>query len=198
MRKSLTCLALLLIPLAACSDVKSTWNKMWGQEAAKPAAAAMPPPPTELTVAIYKIDAKGIGADIGTIHFKDSPDGLKIETDLKGLLRGKHGFHVHVNPNCGPGDDKGKMAAGMAAGGHFDPMKTGMHEGPMGEGHKGDLPVLTVNKKGVAKEELTAPHLKVADLIGHSLMIHKGGDNYSDKPKPLGGGDGRIACGVVK
>jgi Cu-Zn family superoxide dismutase len=29
-------------------------------------------------------------------------------------------------------------------------------------------------------------------------MIHEGGDNYSDKPKPLGGGGARIACGVVK
>ncbi len=29
------------------------------------------------------------------------------------------------------------------------------------------------------------------------LVIHEGGDNYSDTPKPLGGGGGRIACGVV-
>jgi Cu-Zn family superoxide dismutase len=29
-------------------------------------------------------------------------------------------------------------------------------------------------------------------------MIHAGGDNYSDTPKPLGGGGERIACGVVK
>jgi Cu-Zn family superoxide dismutase len=28
-------------------------------------------------------------------------------------------------------------------------------------------------------------------------MIHEGGDNYSDQPKPLGGGGARIACGVI-
>jgi len=28
-------------------------------------------------------------------------------------------------------------------------------------------------------------------------MIHAGGDNYSDQPEPLGGGGGRIACGVA-
>ena len=28
-------------------------------------------------------------------------------------------------------------------------------------------------------------------------MIHAGGDNYSDEPQPLGGGGGRIACGVI-
>jgi Cu-Zn family superoxide dismutase len=29
-------------------------------------------------------------------------------------------------------------------------------------------------------------------------MIHSGGDNYSDVPEKLGGGGGRIACGVIK
>jgi len=38
---------------------------------------------------------------------------------------------------------------------------------------------------------------KLADLAGHSLMIHAGGDNHSDHPMPLGGGGARIACGVV-
>ena len=29
-------------------------------------------------------------------------------------------------------------------------------------------------------------------------MIHAGGDNYSDQPKPNGGGGARIACGVIE
>ncbi|NES46128.1 superoxide dismutase family protein, partial [Moorena sp. SIO2C4] len=37
----------------------------------------------------------------------------------------------------------------------------------------------------------------VADLKGHSLIIHAQGDNYSDIPKPLGGGGARVACGVI-
>jgi Cu-Zn family superoxide dismutase len=28
-------------------------------------------------------------------------------------------------------------------------------------------------------------------------MIHVGGDNMSDQPKPLGGGGARYACGVI-
>ncbi|NIY58922.1 superoxide dismutase family protein, partial [Francisella orientalis] len=35
------------------------------------------------------------------------------------------------------------------------------------------------------------------ELEGHSLMIHEGGDNYSDTPKPLGGGGTRMWCGVI-
>ena len=38
----------------------------------------------------------------------------------------------------------------------------------------------------------------LADFQGHSLMIHAGGDNYADAPKPLGGGGERIVCGVAK
>jgi Cu-Zn family superoxide dismutase len=38
----------------------------------------------------------------------------------------------------------------------------------------------------------------VAEVKGRSIMIHAGGDNYSDQPVPLGGGGGRTACGVVK
>lgn len=89
------------------------------------------------------------------------------------------------------------MVAGLAAGGHYDPQSTGAHHGPKGEGHKGDLPALTVSATGSANQKLIAPRLSVADLQGRSIMIHEGGDNYSDKPKPLGGGGGRVACGVV-
>ena len=35
------------------------------------------------------------------------------------------------------------------------------------------------------------------DVSGRALMIHEGGDNYADEPKPLGGGGARIACGVI-
>ncbi|EDQ9399748.1 superoxide dismutase family protein, partial [Salmonella enterica] len=47
--------------------------------------------------------------------------------------------------------------------------------------------------------ELLAPRLKsLSELKGHSLMIHAGGDNYSDNPAKLGGGGARFACGVVE
>ncbi len=88
--------------------------------------------------------------------------------------------------------------AGLAAGGHFDPAGTAKHLGPAGAGHKGDMPVLSVDPDGKASTAVVAPHLKVADAQGHAIVIHAGGDNYSDQPAPLGGGGARIACGVVK
>jgi Cu-Zn family superoxide dismutase len=61
----------------------------------------------------------------------------------------------------------------------------------------GDLPVLEVAADGTAQLTLTAPRLTVPDARGRALMIHAGGDNYSDQPEPLGGGGPRIACGVI-
>lgn len=151
-----------------------------------------------ITVTVNRIDAKGVGEAIGTLRLEDTAGGLKVTPDLKGLPPGPHGFHVHVTPNCGPGEANGQPAAGLAAGAHFDPAQTAKHLGPMGEGHKGDMPVLVVGADGSATAPAVAPHLTVALAQGHAVIIHAGGDNYSDQPAPLGGGGARIACGVVK
>jgi superoxide dismutase, Cu-Zn family len=151
------------------------------------------------TVTVNAINDSGIGAKIGTVRLSDTKDGLMLKPNLKGLPPGSHGFHIHVNPSCAPANGpNGQPAAGFAAGGHFDPANTGKHLGPLGEGHKGDLPVLVVDDNGMAKKPVIAPHLKLADVHGRSIMIHAGGDNYSDQPAPLGGGGARIACGVIK
>lgn len=63
----------------------------------------------------------------------------------------------------------------------------------------GDLPLLVVNAEGYATTTVTAPRLKSLDEVkGKALMVHVGGDNMSDQPKPLGGGGARYACGVIK
>ena len=128
------------------------------------------------------------GAGIGSVLVEDTPGGARFTPNLSGLTAGEHGFHVHVNPSCG--------SAGQDAGGHYDPMDTGRHEGPDGNGHLGDLPRLVVDGGGAASMAVVARRVQVSDLVGRSLMIHAGGDNYSDTPAPLGGGGARVACGV--
>ena len=152
---------------------------------------------SQITVTMYKITANGIGSEIGTLMLEQSRAGLRIEPALGGLPPGEHGFHLHDKADCGPAEKDGKMGAGNAAGGHFDPAQTGKHMGPQGNGHRGDLPVLKVDQNGNATELMYVLHLSPADVRGHAFMIHEGGDNYSDQPKPLGGGGARIACGIV-
>lgn len=148
-------------------------------------------------VAMHKVDKNGTGELIGTIEFQDTPRGLLILPNLHGLSPGQHGIHVHQNPNCGPADRDGTMVPGLAAGGHYDPQNTGRHAGPMGNGHLGDLPVLHVDAQGNAAREMYAYRLDTEDLAGRAIVIHAGGDNYSDSPQPLGGGGARVACGVI-
>lgn len=152
----------------------------------------------EANIPVTLIDEGGIGASIGTITASDGPDGLQLKPQLTGLPPGLHGFHVHENGDCGSREKDGKMVAGLAAGGHWDPDGTGHHEGPAGKGHKGDLPPLAVNADGSATTAVVAARLKVADLKGKALIIHAGGDNFSDQPAPLGGGGSRIACGIAR
>lgn len=151
----------------------------------------------EVTVEMHKISKDGVGASIGTVTASDSDNGLMLQPNLTGLQAGPHGFHVHEHGSCDMAEKDGGMVAGLAAGGHYDPGQTGKHLGPMGEGHLGDLPVIEVDSGGQAMGSLVAPRLKVSDIRGRALMIHEGGDNYSDEPKPLGGGGARAACGVV-
>ena len=150
------------------------------------------------TAMIHSISATGVGGPLGTVTFMDSAQGLVITPKLSGLPPGAHGFHIHDKGDCGPGMNQGKPAAGFAAGGHYDPGDTKKHLGPLSTaGHRGDLPVLVVDSRGDATKPVIAPHLTVAEIRGHSIMIHAGGDNYSDTPAPLGGGGARIACGVI-
>lgn len=140
----------------------------------------------------------GVANEIGVITFTDNQNGLDIAVDLVGLPAGEHGLHIHEKGDCGPAEKDGNMAAGMAAGGHYDPANTGSHKGPDNDkGHKGDLPKITANADGSVKMNLHAPNLKVADIKGRSVMVHAGGDNYTDQP-PMGGGGARIACGVIE
>ncbi len=142
-------------------------------------------------------DANGAGASVGMVTAENTQYGLLLTPELSGLTAGIHGFHVHQNPACGPGEKDGETVPGLAAGGHYDPTGTEAHEGPYGEGHLGDLPPLYVDDAGMAMTPILAPRLTTEDIVGRSLMIHMMGDNFSDEPAPLGGGGGRLACGVI-
>ena len=143
----------------------------------------------DVTVPMYLTAPTGQGKPIGTLTFRDTQYGLLILPSLSDLPPGLHGLHVHDTPSC--------SGAGMGAGDHFDPMKTKTHLGPYADGHLGDLPALYVDSQGKASLTTLAPRLNEADLLGHAVIIHAGGDTYSDTPA-LGGGGARIACGVIQ
>ncbi len=185
-RTSLTTLALTL-GLAGVAQA---------QTSSDPVATA--PSSDAKTVTLHKVNKKGEGKEVGTVTLSETVYGVVFTPELTGLSAGLHGFHVHENPSCEPQEKDGKVVPAGAAGSHLDPEKKSSHGAPWGDGHLGDLPALYVDADGKATHPVLAPRLKLADVAGHALMVHESGDNYSDDPKPLGGGGGRMACGVIK
>jgi len=124
----------------------------------------------ETVVPIHKVSSDGIGAAIGTITLKDGHQGLIVAPDL---------------PPGGHYDPAGK-GHGMKHGGHGKAM---MHDKP-----HGDLPQLVAAADGTATEPVTNDKLKVAQIRGRAIMVHRYGENDPGKPK---GGGPRYACGVI-
>jgi len=130
------------------------------------------------------------GQVIGKVIADDTMYGLLLTPHLYGLPSGIHGIHVHVMPSC--------SNYARAAGGHLDPVHTGLHRGPYnGGGHLGDLPVLIVDKSGRATLPILAPRLKLSLVEGHSLVINGGSDNYAENVGKQPGSNVRIACGLI-
>lgn len=151
----------------------------------------------ELQVPLKLATESGDGAAVGTVVLSQTRYGVVFTPQLQNLPPGLHGFHVHENGSCAPQAKDGKLTPAAAAGGHYDPQKAKQHSTPWGEGHAGDLPPLYVDAGGKAEQPVLAPRLKLSEIEGKALMVHTGGDNHADHPAPLGGGGGRIACGVV-
>lgn len=156
----------------------------------------------QVTVPVNTISAEGVGEAIGTITLKDGHHGMMVIPQLRDLPPGNHAFHIHENPDCGPGVKDGKKVAGLRAGGHFDPTGKGhgMKHGGHGKSHgthskpHGDLPQLIAAADGTATQSVMSDNLKVAQVRGRAILIHRYGENDPGKPK---GGGPRYACGVI-
>jgi Cu-Zn family superoxide dismutase len=187
--------------LLACTLAAAAVTAISAQAQTPATATATPSASTgdKLQAPMTLVTTAGTGKTIGTVTIAETPGGLVFTPALTGLPAGPHGYHVHETGSCGVNEKDGKKVAAGAAGGHYDPNGTKQHLGPTGSGHLGDLPPLVVGGDGRATVPVTAPHLtRLADVKGKALMIHAGGDNYADKPQPLGGGGARIACGVIQ
>lgn len=90
-----------------------------------------------LEIPMHAVEANGVGARIGTVRVEDGAKGLLFDVELERMPPGEHGFHIHEHADCGAKAQDGTMTAAAAAGGHYDPRKTGRHAGPTGAGHLG-------------------------------------------------------------
>lgn len=135
------------------------------------------------------------GDKVGEALLTETPAGVRISLEVRGLPPGVHAFHIHAADACAPPEFK-------SAGGHFNPYGR-KHGAKNPEGmHAGDLPNLLVQPDGTARMEVTAPLVTLGpgkgSLFGPegtSLVIHALPDD--EMTDPAGNAGARIACGVV-
>lgn len=141
---------------------------------------------------LYALSEEGLGAEMGTITVSDDGEnGISITIKATGLTSGVHGFHLHKTNTLTPTTNDSGIVIGGGAGGHWDPDNTDTHAGPDGNGHRGDLPSITIADDGSIDATVIVKRIKFTDIKGKSFMIHAGGDTYSDEPY-LGGGGARL------
>ncbi len=144
--------------------------------------------------AIAIIHALGKAIVSGTVTFAYTSDNkIKITASISGLdPKGVHAIHIHEFGDCSSSD-------GISAGGHYNP-DLHDHAGPDSQHrHAGDLGNLTADEFGVAQYELLVDNISLSGkrnpVIGRSIIIHAGSDDY--KTQPTGNAGGRIGCGVI-
>lgn len=119
----------------------------------------------------------------GTVTFHQQPNGVLVVADVSGLPRqnGFYGFHIHEGKSC--------TGAGFAdTGSHYNPT---MLSHP---NHAGDLPPLLGNS-GRAFLAVMTDRLSISDVLGRTVVIHSGPDDFTTQP--AGNAGAKIGCGVI-
>ncbi len=137
------------------------------------------------------------GRILGTASFRETTLGVRVEVNVRDVLPGKHGMHIHAAGKCDPPDF-------MTAGGHFNPnTKTHGVAGSVSS-HAGDVPQIVVGSDGRGSLTFVAPHLSLnraasnglAFGAGTAIVIHANSDD--EQTDPAGNSGTRIACGIVR
>ena len=187
MRKSLALLA-SVFALQACNKEKAAESDTSAARA--PAAPADSTPRAATATAAMKDAA---GRDLGTLTLTDTPQGLMVMGELKGLTPGDHGIHVHMVGQCQPPFE--------SAGAHWNP--TSKQHGLQNSAgpHLGDMQNLTIATDSSGTGHLTTPGgtLRGANALldtdGASVVVHAKADDQ--RTDPSGNSGARVACGVV-
>lgn len=128
----------------------------------------------------------------GQVMFRATARGTVVSVTVTGLPKshgpcagGFLGFHIHEGGSC----------TGSAA----DPFAdTGSHYNSSGcthPYHAGDMPPL-LNAGGVASMSFLTDRFTVGEVVGKTVVIHSGPDDFTSQP--AGNSGMKIACGAIK
>ena len=185
----------------ACNNNSEDKTTSTSSETATTTETAAPQTTTDAMPVVNHAEAKisGTYPDTtvdGTVKF-DMDSGGKVKMILDITVPKKAGksigVHIHEHGNCSD--------TAMLAHGHWNP--TNAQHGKWGSAsfHAGDIGNIKLNAKGKATMSLTTDLWTLGgkpdkNLLGRSIIIHGGIDDY--KTQPTGNSGTRIGCGVIK
>ena len=132
----------------------------------------------------------GMGAEpCGTVFFFPKGCATLVVADIRHLphndgpcTSGIFALHIHEGDSCCGVDF-------ADTGGHYNPCGTPHPE------HAGDLPPL-FECHGQAFLAVLTERFTVPDVIGRTVVIHSGPDDFTTQP--AGNAGAKIACGVIR
>lgn len=120
----------------------------------------------------------------GKVLFFQGKDAVLVHAEVIGLPHnetGFFGFHIHEGTDC-------KGVGFPDTGGHLNPQK---NPHPL---HMGDLPPL-LSCDGNALMTVRTCRFRVKEIIGRTVIIHYGADDF--RTQPSGDSGKKIACGII-
>lgn len=127
----------------------------------------------------------GEGGLKGRIELIPQRGGTLVVAKVWGLPESEAGFfalHIHEGNSCAG-------AGHPLTGDHYNPERAAHPR------HAGDLPPL-LSSGGRAFMAVLTGRFRVEDVIGRTVVIHSGPDDF--RTQPSGGAGSKIACGVIK
>lgn len=128
---------------------------------------------------------QGEGKLRGSVKFTRHRRGTLVEAEITGLPESESGFfamHIHEGGSC---CDMGFPDTG----GHYNP------GGAAHPAHAGDLPPL-LSCGGYGYTAVLTDRFRVADIVGKTVVIHSGPDDF--RSQPAGDAGRKIGCGLIK
>ncbi|MDD5952752.1 MAG: superoxide dismutase family protein [Oscillospiraceae bacterium] len=123
---------------------------------------------------------EGKGAITGCVSFYDTCAGTLVTAAIQGLPQTEtnvFAMHIHAGETCQSPD------------GHLNPEN---RPHPL---HRGDLPPLFSNR-GCAWSAVVTDRLRTCDIIGKTVILHAGPDDFTTQPS--GNSGPMIGCGVIR
>lgn len=188
-------ITLMLVAVFALTMITSCKNDKKQTETVDLNEEAQEAPVNDVIKLKVALEPKSDSQVKGNAVFTEEDGVVTMVTVLSGLTEGEHAIHLHEKADCSAAD-------GTSAGGHWNPTNQPHGKWGSSEGyHKGDIGNLQADASGNATISMSTDEWCIGcgdinkDIVGKSIIIHDGVDDFITQP--TGDAGGRVSCGGI-